>query len=96
MFWCYKCHREIAATTSFRRHDLCPYCSSALHCCQNCLYYDEFSPKKCSEMAADWVPDKEKANFCEFFEYRQPHIMKKDLETDKARAYWDTLWKKAQ
>jgi hypothetical protein len=96
MSFCYKCHREIASEVSIRRHDLCPYCSSALHCCKNCLYYDEFSPNKCSELAADWVPDKEKANFCEFFMYRQPHLLRKDMETDKARAYWDSLWKKAQ
>jgi hypothetical protein len=62
----------------------------------NCLYYDESSPYKCSESAADWVPDKEKANFCEYFEYLQPEILKKDMEVDSSRAYWETLWKKAQ
>lgn len=96
MSHCYKCQREISVGTYLPRHELCPFCSSALHCCFNCLYYDEFSPNKCSEAAADWVPDKEKANFCAFFESRQPQILKREMETDKARAYWESLWKKAQ
>ena len=63
----------------------------------NCIYYDEYSTNKCSEPAADWVPDKEKANFCEYLEFSQPQIvMKKDMEMDRARAYWESLWKKAQ
>jgi hypothetical protein len=62
----------------------------------NCLYYDESSPYKCSESAADWVPDKEKANFCQYFEYLQPEILKKDMEVGGSRASWETLWKKAQ
>jgi len=97
MFRCYRCQREVSLTSASSHHELCPYCFSALHCCQNCLYYDEFSPNKCSEPAADWVPDKEKANFCQFFEYSQPQILvKKQMQIDKARAYWESLWKKAQ
>lgn len=96
MIQCYRCHKEISVNSVLRHHILCPCCSSALHCCKNCLYYDEFSPHKCSEPSADWVPDKEKPNFCEFFEFSKPEIMKKDPEIDKARAYWETLWKKAQ
>lgn len=96
MSHCYKCQREISVGTYLPRHELCPFCSSALHCCFNCLYYDEFSPNKCSEAAADWVPDKEKANFCAFFEPRQPQMLKREMGVDKARAYWESLWKKAQ
>lgn len=96
MFRCHRCHKEVSAVSPLRHHELCPYCSTALHSCLNCLYYDEVSPNKCSEPAADWVPDKEKANFCEFFEARQPQMLKKQMEVDKAKAYWESLWKKAQ
>ena len=97
MFRCYKCHREVSLTFNVPRHELCPYCASALHSCMNCIYYDEICPNKCSEAAADWVPDKEKANFCAFFQYSDLQTaMKKDMEIDKARAYWESLWKKAQ
>jgi hypothetical protein len=42
------------------------------------------------------VPDKEKANFCPYFEYGQPQVLvKKPMQVDKARAYWESLWKKA-
>jgi hypothetical protein len=97
MLRCYRCHKEISLVSPFAaKHELCPYCSSALHCCLNCLYYDEFSPNKCSEPAADWVPDKAKANFCQFFEPTQPQMLKKQMDVDKAKAYWESLWKKAQ
>lgn len=96
MYRCYRCQREITLRTNLRHHELCPYCSSALHCCLNCLYYDDFSPNKCSEAAADWVPDKEKANFCQYFEFTQPQMLKREMDTDKAKAYWESLWKKAQ
>jgi hypothetical protein len=94
MLLCYRCHREISTNSAFL--ELCPYCSSAIHCCQNCLYYDEYSVNKCSESAADWVPDKQKANFCEFFEFTEPAMAKRPMEVDKAKAYWESLWKKAQ
>lgn len=96
MHKCHRCRRIVSPDPGSTPHEVCPYCSSALHCCKNCLYYDETSPYKCSESAADWVPDKEKANFCEFFEPFRAEILKKDMEMDKARAYWETFWKKAQ
>jgi len=51
---------------------------------------------KCSEPAADWVPDKQKANFCQFFEFTEPSMAKRPMEVDKAKAYWESFWKKAQ
>ena len=96
MLKCYRCRRIVSPDSRSTPHGVCPFCSTAFHCCMNCLYYDESSPYKCSESAADWVPDKEKANFCQYFEYLQPEILKKDMEVDGSRAYWETLWKKAQ
>ena len=64
----------------------------------NCIYYDDFSTNKCSEPAADWVPDKEKANFCEFFEFRvistlsSPGLGGAQSDHDRARAAFDGLF----
>src|SRR5262245_42973894 len=74
MLKCYRCRRIVSPDSRSTPHGVCPFCSTAFHCCMNCLYYDESSPYKCSESAADWVPDKEKANFCQYFEYLQPEI----------------------
>src|SRR5574341_863102 len=95
MFRCYRCGRTVSPDSPLLQYELCPYCSSAVHCCLNCLYYDDFSPNKCSEPAADWVPDKQKANFCRFFEMAEPEVLKKPMESDKAKLYWETLWRKA-
>jgi hypothetical protein len=55
---------------------------------------------QCREPQAEWCPDKEKANFCEFFEFRetsaltQPGMGGAQSSHDRARAALDSLFKK--
>ncbi len=39
-----------------------------LHCGHNCHFYDPVAHNQCREPQADWVKDKEMANFCDYFE----------------------------
>jgi hypothetical protein len=39
-----------------------------MHCCKNCRFFDPGKNNQCSETQAEWVKDKLKANFCDFFE----------------------------
>jgi hypothetical protein len=39
-----------------------------LHCCRNCRFYDVNAHHQCREPQADFVPDKEMGNFCDYFE----------------------------
>jgi hypothetical protein len=64
---CFQCGQEIAADQVVLREDECPHCSSDLHCCRNCRFYDPGVSNQCRETQADWITEKDKANFCEFF-----------------------------
>ncbi len=68
---CFQCRQEIPAERIILREDECPHCFSDLHACRNCRFYDPASSNLCSEPQADWVTDKERANFCEFFDFAE-------------------------
>ena len=49
------------------RTEECPYCSRSLHCCRMCTFYDQKVYNECHESNADRIVDKEKSNFCDYF-----------------------------
>lgn len=52
------------------RGDTCAGCGADLHTCVHCRFHDPARSNQCSEPRAEWVSDKERANFCEYFEPR--------------------------
>lgn len=66
-FHCYSCGAEINAVDRVGRQDTCD-CGVDLHACRNCKFYDESAYNSCRETSADVVRDKEKGNFCDYFE----------------------------
>ena len=46
---------------------VCPDCGKELKICMNCLHYDPSAHHECREPQAEYVQDKEKANFCDYF-----------------------------
>ena len=50
------------------RHEECPHCRAQLHVCRMCLYFDTAAPQQCQEPVADNVSDKQRANFCGYFQ----------------------------
>ena len=67
---CWKCGTEIEEISGARkvlRTDSCPKCHSDLHACNNCRHYDPKYHNECRETEAEWVNDKERANFCDYF-----------------------------
>lgn len=66
---CYRCGASLAALSlPFGRRDLCPSCSVYLHVCRMCVHYDPGVPGQCREEDAEDVLEKERPNFCEWFE----------------------------
>lgn len=63
---CYKCQTAIDIAKP-RRGDTCPNCHAYVHCCRNCHFYDPNVHNQCREPQAEWVADKERPNFCEYF-----------------------------
>jgi hypothetical protein len=68
---CHRCGRELSVPAKIARTDGCPFCHSDLKCCLNCRLHDPGANNQCREPQAEWQTDKEKANFCEFFELRE-------------------------
>jgi hypothetical protein len=65
---CPSCRKEIPVADKIGFRDECPLCGVDLHACRACSFYDPGSYNDCRETQADRVVDKDKANFCEYFQ----------------------------
>lgn len=91
---CHRCGRELKIGAEVARNDSCPGCYSDLKCCLNCRLHDPGAHNQCREPQAEWQTDKEKANFCEFFDFRETASLGHS-ETGRppdARAAFDALF----
>jgi hypothetical protein len=91
---CYNCQLELALTKTPARAETCPKCASYLHCCLNCRFYDVNAHNQCREPQAEWVKDKEMANFCDFFEAATKTASKESARKEEARKKLDDLFKR--
>jgi hypothetical protein len=96
---CHNCGREIKVVGKVLRTDECPHCDADVHCCKNCRYFDPGKNNQCSEPQAEYVRDKNRANFCEYFEpnNRVPLTSRGGSQSshrDDVRKAFDNLFKK--
>lgn len=91
--FCFHCQKEIKLEAKIRRQETCPFCSSYLHCCRNCIFFDQYAPQQCKEPVAELVSNKETGNFCGYF---QPSDKKADTDSaaEEARKKLAALFKK--
>jgi len=92
---CHACTKELALGREIGRRDECPYCHADLACCLNCKFHDRSAPKQCREPIAELVREKDKANYCDFFQFKETTAGApvKDGETASRKAL-DDLFKK--
>ena len=68
-YLCYACKAALSLSSGkVSRSECCPKCNCDLHCCLACKFYDEKAYNQCSEPQAERVLDKDRANFCDYFE----------------------------
>lgn len=79
---CFDCKKEINIEGKPGRRDRCPHCGADLRVCLNCRFYDEGSYNECREPVAERVKEKDKANFCDYFESRDSDTLD-DKESKK-------------
>jgi hypothetical protein len=92
---CHRCGKELNGTDKVSRTATCPHCGVYLHCCLNCAFYDPHVHNQCREPQSEYVSDREKANFCDFFTFRESGPSgKREGEVAKARKAWEELFKK--
>ncbi|MBI2345458.1 MAG: hypothetical protein HYV03_00910 [Deltaproteobacteria bacterium] len=65
---CAFCGAALEREREIGRRDVCPACRRDLHCCLQCRFYDRNVHHECREPQAEYVKEKEVANFCDYFE----------------------------
>ena len=93
---CHKCRKELTVGPRIGRKDECPHCHADLACCLNCKFYDRSAPKQCREPMAELVREKDKANYCDYFLFKETtatDLPMKGGETSSRKAL-DDLFKK--
>ena len=66
---CFNCHSGLSFDQGYKisRREQCSHCSTDLHCCKMCQFYDATAYNECREPMASRILEKEKANFCDYF-----------------------------
>ena len=68
---CHACGTTVQVKDKVFRSDTCSSCGRPLRCCKNCLFYEPTANNQCRESQAEWVGDKQAANFCDYFRPRE-------------------------
>ena len=88
---CWKCKKNTVSTSIYRNSE-CPVCSTDLHSCLNCKFYDENSHHECREPISEYVKDKEKRNFCDYFVEKKYDVIDSVKSTKTARDAFNSLF----
>lgn len=66
---CWRCGASLEALTlPLSRLDECPGCGVHVHVCRLCEFFAPARPRQCREDDAEEVMEKEKVNFCEWYQ----------------------------
>lgn len=92
---CWNCGADLdAVPRPISRHEQCPDCFEALHCCRLCRHYRTDETGACDEDRADPPAIKENANFCDWFRpdaraFTGDRTSRADTAKDKLQALFD-------
>lgn len=91
---CFGCGSEVPFEQRVPRDASCEKCDRDLHCCRNCRFHDPALNNQCAEPQAEWVSDKERANFCDLFVFAEGDGGRRGVagEAGAARADWKKLF----
>lgn len=93
---CWKCGAALTGVPMpLSRLSECLSCHVELHVCRMCEFYDPHKAESCAEERADPPKDKQRANFCEYFEPQKDAFQPADTSAaDRARAELEKLFGK--
>ena len=80
---CYFCGKRLDDRLVVYRNSECPYCGKDLKICYNCKFYREGAHWDCLETIKEPVREKDRANFCEYFVFKETsedNTTKKEVE----------------
>ena len=85
MYACHSCGKPIDNPREVYRSTACSGCGKDLKVCLNCRFYSPGAHWDCAESIDEQVTDKERANFCTFFVFRDAAPAKNDSRATDAR-----------
>ena len=88
---CWKCRKEISIEKPVRG-DECPLCHADLHVCKACEFYESGAHNDCRESSAEFVSDKERGNFCDYFRVNKKITIGNSSKADEARNAFNALF----
>lgn len=89
---CHACGEANELLQRPTRRDECAHCGQELHCCLQCRFHDQAVGCREPQAQAEAPREKNRANFCEFFQTGD--FTKGPSEADHAKAAFDALFKK--
>jgi hypothetical protein len=64
---CHFCGTTLDVKMRIVKDTECPSCQRDLHACVQCRFFDRSAHNMCRESQAEWVTDRERRNFCDYF-----------------------------
>jgi hypothetical protein len=97
-YYCWSCrnelHFDVKVGIKVGRGDSCDHCGNDLRVCKNCRHYDPALHNQCREPEATFIRDRERANFCAHFDFRdQSAAPGEDTKVADAKAKLEGLFK---
>lgn len=92
---CWNCGKPTGIQIKVSRSDICYACNADLHCCRGCRHFEPGRRFQCKEPVDTNITNKEKSNFCDFFQMRQVMktaggvVTKTDSKDDRQKRFDD-------
>src|SRR6476620_9128374 len=64
---CHFCGTSLDPRMRIVKDTECPSCGRDLHACVQCRNFDRTAHNMCRESQAEWVTDRDRRNFCDYF-----------------------------
>ncbi|MBW1713989.1 MAG: hypothetical protein JRJ59_12680, partial [Deltaproteobacteria bacterium] len=90
------CGQKNETGRTIGRRDVCQHCGADLRACRQCRHYYPGAHNDCRETQAELVVDKDRSNFCDFFQPAQggPESGPDNLSKNEAQKKWEELFGK--
>jgi len=89
---CWHCNAGLTRH-EYGRETNCLACGKPTRVCRNCRWYAPGRPNQCEEPVAEPIQDKQRANYCEFFESTRETGGGEAAEADAQRQAAEELFK---
>ncbi|MCS6838353.1 MAG: hypothetical protein NZ480_05850 [Bdellovibrionaceae bacterium] len=67
ILYCYHCGNSNTFSDRVGFRDTCERCGQDLHSCVHCVHFDRNASKECREPNVEYVREKERSNYCDYF-----------------------------